>query len=64
MSLSSLGNWYRAYGNENWQFHENGLMQTRHASINDKRITEKERLFHWPLGPRPHDHPSLSDLGL
>ncbi|KAJ8613882.1 hypothetical protein CTAYLR_008687 [Chrysophaeum taylorii] len=58
------GNWYRAYGNENWQFDEEGLMHTRHASINDKRITEKDRLFHWPLGRRPDDHPSLSDLGL
>ncbi len=58
------GQWYRAYGNENWQFAENGLMQTRHASINDVPIDEDERLFHWPPGPRPEDHPGLSDLGL
>ena len=57
-------NWFRSYGNENWQFDENGLMQTRHASINDLAIKESERKFHWPLGRRPDDHPSLSDLGL
>lgn len=58
------GHWYRAYGNENWWFDEHGLMMHRHASINDKRITEDQRLFKWPLGRRPDDHPSLSDLGL
>lgn len=56
--------WYRSYGNENWEFDENGLMQTRHASINDLAITEAERKFRWPLGRRPDDHPGLSDLGL
>ncbi len=58
------GNWYRSYGNENWEFDQNGLMQARHASINDLRITEAERKFRWPSGPRPADHPGLSDLGL
>lgn len=58
------GQWFRAYGNENWEFDENGLMRVRRASINDLPIQESERLFHWPLGPRPTDHPGLSDLGL
>jgi nuclear transport factor 2 (NTF2) superfamily protein len=58
------GNWYRSYGNENWEFGEDGLMRVRHSSINDKPIKESERLFHWPLGRRPDDHPGLSDLGL
>ncbi len=58
------GQWYRSYGNENWEFDATGLMQRRFASINDLPITESERLFHWPLGPRPADHPGLSDLGL
>ncbi|SEN94697.1 nuclear transport factor 2 family protein [Actinacidiphila rubida] len=58
------GNWYRSYGNENWEFDENGLMRRRIASINDLRIDESERKFHWPLGTRPDDHPGLSDLGL
>lgn len=58
------GNWYRSYGNENWEFDDEGLMRRRVASINDLRIDESERLFHWPLGPRPEDHPGLSDLGL
>ncbi len=58
------GNWYRSYGNENWEFDDKGLMQTRFASINDMSITAEERLFHWPAGVRPEDHPSLSDLGL
>jgi nuclear transport factor 2 (NTF2) superfamily protein len=58
------GNWFRAYGNENWQFDENGLMEERHASINDVAIDEKDRLFRWPLGRRPDNHPSLTDLGL
>jgi uncharacterized protein len=56
--------WYRAYGNENWEFNEDGLNYHRYASINDLRITEAERLFHWPQGPRPDDYPSLSELGL
>nr|WP_298897861.1 nuclear transport factor 2 family protein [uncultured Altererythrobacter sp.] len=58
------GNWFRAYGNENWEFAEDGLMQNRHASINEHPITEAERLFRWPLGRRPDDHPGLSELGL
>ncbi|MCF4166264.1 nuclear transport factor 2 family protein [Zavarzinia compransoris] len=58
------GHWFRSYGNENWEFDENGLMRRRHASINDLPITEAERKFHWPLGRRPDDHPGLSDLGL
>ena len=59
------GAWFRAYGNENWEFDANGLMQARHASINDLPIREDQRLFHWDRsGPRPADHPSLSDLGL
>ena len=58
------GQWFRAHGNENWQFNEKGLMTERHASINDVAITDKERKFHWPLGRRPDDHPELSELGL
>lgn len=59
------GQWYRAYGNENWEFDNNGLMSHRHASINDVEITEADRKFHWEFGtPRPEDHPGLSDLGL
>src|SRR3982750_2414174 len=58
------GNWFRSYGNENWEFNEDGLMAHRFASINDMPIKESERKFHWPLGRRPDDHPSLSDLGL
>jgi nuclear transport factor 2 (NTF2) superfamily protein len=58
------GNWVRSYGNENWQFDANGLMRRRHASINDVPLRPEERLFHWPSGRRPDDHPSLSDLGL
>ncbi|MGW2250896.1 nuclear transport factor 2 family protein [Kitasatospora sp. NPDC001660] len=58
------GQWYRSYGNENWEFDGDGLMARRHASINDLPITEGERLFHWPLGRRPDDHPGLTDLGL
>ncbi|HEX5276308.1 MAG TPA: nuclear transport factor 2 family protein [Fluviicoccus sp.] len=58
------GNWFRSYGNENWEFDERGLMQRRYASINDLPIREEERLFHWPLGRRPDDHPGLSELGL
>ena len=56
--------WFRAYGNENWQFNAQGLMTHRHASINDLRISESERKFHWKEGIRPLEHPSLSDLGL
>ena len=58
------GQWFRAYGNENWEFAENGLMQRRIASINDLPIAEGDRKYHWPLGRRPDDHPGLSDLGL
>ena len=58
------GNWFRAYGNENWEFDENGLMRRRIASINDYPIAESDRKFRWPLGRRPDDHPGLSDLGL
>lgn len=58
------GNWYRSYGNENWEFGPDGLMHRRYASINDKPIKESERLFRWPLGRRPDDHPGLSELGL
>ncbi len=58
------GLWFRSYGNENWEFDEHGLMRLRLASINDLPITESERKYHWPLGRRPDDHPSLSDLGL
>ncbi len=58
------GNWFRSYGNENWEFGEDGLMINRFASINDLPITEAERKFHWPQGRRPDDHPGLSDLGL
>jgi len=58
------GQWYRSYGNENWEFNAEGYMQRRIASINDLPIREADRKFHWPLGRRPDDHPSLSDLGL
>ena len=58
------GNWFRSYGNENWEFDENGLMRLRIASINDLPIAESERQYHWPLGRRPDDHPSLSELNL
>ncbi|MET0331336.1 MAG: nuclear transport factor 2 family protein [Dyella sp.] len=58
------GNWFRSYGNENWEFDPHGVMQHRHASINDLPIAESERKFLWPQGRRPDDHPSLSDLGL
>ena len=56
------GSWFRAYGNENWEFDDNGLMRRRHASINDLPIRESERKFHWDR--RPADHPGLTDLGL
>jgi nuclear transport factor 2 (NTF2) superfamily protein len=58
------GHWYRSYGNENWEFNEQGLMMRRYASINDLPIVDAERKFHWPLGRRPDTHPGLSDLGL
>lgn len=58
------GEWFRSYGNENWEFDDNGLMQYRFASINDLPIKESDRKFFWSLGRRPDDHPSLSDLGL
>ncbi len=58
------GAWFRSYGNENWEFDGEGLMTRRIASINDRPIADSERKFHWPLGRRPDDHPSLSDLGL
>lgn len=58
------GNWIRSYGNENWEFDQNGLMRRRFASINDLPIAASDRKYHWPLGPRPADHPGLSALGL
>lgn len=58
------GNWFRSYGNENWEFDEMGLMARRYASINDLPITESERKFHWVQGRRPDEHPGLSELGL
>jgi len=58
------GQWFRAHGNEQWEFSDDGLMRRREASINDVEISEAARLFHWPLGPRPADHPGLSELGL
>ncbi len=60
----ATGQWWRSYGNENWEFDEHGLMALRYASINDLAITEGERKLHWPQGRRPDDHPSLSQLGL
>jgi nuclear transport factor 2 (NTF2) superfamily protein len=62
---SEAGQWFRAYGNENWHFAADGLMAQRHASINDVAIEESQRLFHWERpGPRPADHPGLTELGL
>lgn len=58
------GTWFRSFGNENWQFGDDGRMARRIASINDLAISPQDRLFHWPRGPRPDDHPALSDLGL
>ena len=58
------GNWFRSYGNENWEFNPDGLMQRRYASINDLPIQETERKYHWPLGRRPDGHPGLSQLDL
>ncbi len=60
----AAGNWFRSYGNENWEFDEHGLMQRRFASINDLAIQESERKYHWPQGRRPDDHPGLGELGL
>ena len=57
------GNWFRSYGNENWEFDENGLSTACHASINDLPIREQDRKYHWPLGRRPDDHPDLSSFG-
>ena len=58
------GSWFRSYGNENWEFDAEGLMRVRHASINDRPIRNEDRLYRWPLGRRPDDHPGLSELGL
>ena len=63
-SQDAENNWFRSYGNENWEFDESGLMRRRLASINDLPIAEAERKFHWPLGRRPDGHPGLSELGL
>ena len=63
-SHDDAGNWFRSYGNENWEFDALGYMRARHASINDLAIREAERKFHWPQGRRPDDHPGLSELGL
>jgi nuclear transport factor 2 (NTF2) superfamily protein len=63
-SEDEYGCWFRSYGNENWEFAANGLMQRRIASINDLPINESQRKYHWPQGPRPDDHPGLSELGL
>ena len=63
-SRDAKGQWFRSYGNENWEFDAAGLSKIRHASINDLAITEEQRLFRWPLGRRPDDHPSLTDLNL
>jgi nuclear transport factor 2 (NTF2) superfamily protein len=60
----AAGHWFRAYGNENWEFNAQGFMQRRYASINDLAIAESERKFFWPLGRRPDAHPGLSELGL
>lgn len=63
-SQDITGQWWRSYGNENWEFGEDGLMHHRHASINDLAIDASQRLFHWPQGRRPDDHPGLTQLGL
>jgi nuclear transport factor 2 (NTF2) superfamily protein len=63
-SHDASGQWWRSYGNENWEFDATGLMTHRHASINDLALRESERLFRWPIGRRPDDHPGLSELGL
>jgi nuclear transport factor 2 (NTF2) superfamily protein len=63
-SHDDSGTWFRSFGNENWEFGEDGLMQRRYACINDLPISESDRRYHWPLGRRPDDHPGLSELGL
>ncbi|PPF34641.1 nuclear transport factor 2 family protein [Pseudoclavibacter sp. AY1H1] len=63
-SHNAAGQWFRSFGNENWEFDEHGLMRRRLAAINDVPIDEADRLFHWPLGPRPSDHPGLTELGI
>jgi uncharacterized protein len=63
-SHDAAGQWWRSYGNENWEFGDDGLMHHRYASINDLAIEESQRLYHWPLGRRPDDHPGLTELGL
>jgi hypothetical protein len=63
-SHDESGQWYRSYGNENWEFDDSGLMKRRYASINDLAIPDSECLFHWQIGRRPDEHPGLSDLGL
>jgi nuclear transport factor 2 (NTF2) superfamily protein len=63
-SHDDSGNWFRSYGNENWEFAEDGLMRLRYACINDLPIKESDRKYHWALGPRPDDHPGLTALGL
>jgi len=63
-SHNDSGQWHRSYGNENWEFDATGLSRIRHASINDLPIKEADRLFRWPLGRRPDDHPGLTELGL
>ena len=60
---NAAGAWFRAYGNENWEFDADGLMRARHSSINDLPIQDADRKFHWPLGRRPDNHPGLSDFG-
>jgi nuclear transport factor 2 (NTF2) superfamily protein len=62
-SHDDSGNWFRSFGNENWEFAEDGLMRVRHACINDLPIKASDRKFHWPLGRRPDEHPGLSELG-
>lgn len=62
-SHDDSGNWFRSYGNENWEFDNSGLMRLRYSSINDQPIAEADRLFHWPLGRRPDDPPGLSEFG-
>ncbi len=63
-SRDAAGQWFRSYGNELWEFDEHGLMRRREASINDVPIADADRTFHWPLGPRPADHPGLTELGM
>jgi nuclear transport factor 2 (NTF2) superfamily protein len=61
---NDMGQWFRSYGNENWEFDQEGLMRRRFASINDLAIEERDRKLRWPMGPRPVDHPGLTELGL